>query len=184
MGRGNGLDGGAARGGEERQSKKSYNNKRKCKKEKSTLELTHTKKIQEKKTEIKARRIVFQGGGGGRRNRRGDENLWFSLRQGSARVESPGAQVLPLAGLSSSLKGLGPRRTFAGTGGRLVKRDYIMGFRPYPPSSPLTPHQDFAERNGFCTRSFFIIKLTVSTPSSWPRLLPGEATPPFLPGSA
>lgn len=99
-------------------------------------------------------------------------------------MESPGAQVLPLAGLSSSLKELGPRRPFAGTGGRLVKRDYIMGVRPYPPSSPLTPHQDFAERNGFCTRSFFIIKLTVSTPSSWPRLLPGEATPPFLPGSA
>lgn len=53
-----------------------------------------------------------------------------------------------------------------------------MGARPYLPSPPLTPHQDFAERNGFCTRSFFIIKLTVSTPSSRPRLLPGEATPP------
>lgn len=52
-----------------------------------------------------------------------------------------------------------------------------MGVRPYPPSSALTTHQDFAERNGFCTRSFFIIKLTVSTPSSRPRLLPGEAMP-------
>lgn len=50
-------------------------------------------------------------------------------------------------------------------------------------SLPLTPHQDFAERNGFCTRSFFIIKLTVSTPSSRPRLLPGEATPLSLGGS-
>lgn len=41
------------------------------------------------------------------------------------------------------------------------------------------PHtqRDFAERNGFCIRSFFIIKLTVSTPSSRPRLLPREATP-------
>lgn len=60
-----------------------------------------------------------------------------------------------------------------------------MGARPHLPSPPLTPHQDFAERNGFCTRSFFIIKLTVSTPSSRPRLLPGEATPPsgFLVGS-
>lgn len=55
-----------------------------------------------------------------------------------------------------------------------------MGVRPFPPSSPLATHQDFAERNGFCTRSFFIIKLTVSTPSSRPRLLPGEDTPPFL----
>lgn len=46
----------------------------------------------------------------------------------------------------------------------------LRGFIPTPPSPPpvtslaLTPHQDFAERNGFCTRSFFIIKLTVSTP--------------------
>lgn len=47
------------------------------------------------------------------------------------------------------------------------------------------PHvqQDFAERNGFCIRSFFIIKLTVSTPSSRPRLLPREATPLGFAGS-
>lgn len=107
-----------------------------------------------------------------------DEDVWFSLRYWRARVESPGARVFPLVGLSSSLKGLGPRRPFAGTGGRLGRRDYIMGVCPYLPPPPLTPHQDFAERNGFCTRSFFIIKLTVSTPSSRPRLLPGEATPP------
>lgn len=47
------------------------------------------------------------------------------------------------------------------------------------------PHaqHDFAERNGFCIRSFFIIKLTVSTPSSRPRLLPREATPSRFAGS-
>lgn len=59
-----------------------------------------------------------------------------------------------------------------------------MGVHPYPPitSLALTPHQNFAERNGFCTRSFFIIKLTVSPPSSRSRLLPGEATPLSLRG--
>ena len=59
--------------------------------------------------------------------------------------------------------------------GKTSEVELYHGGSSLPPITtlPLTPHQDFAERNGFCTRPFFIIKLTVSThleltlPPSW-----------------
>lgn len=131
VGRGKGLDGGQ-RGAERRDKAKRGTITKKYKK-KRTLE--HTQKKSRKKPEIKARELSSKGGG--RRKRRGaEEDVRFSLGPGSARVESPRDRGFPLAGLSSSLKGLGPRRLLAGTGGKLGRRDYIMGVRPYPPSPP------------------------------------------------
>lgn len=86
-GEGEGTGLGAARGGEKRQSKKRNNNKRKYKKKNKPR--TH-KKIQKKKKkpEIKPENCLPRGVG--RRKRGADEDVWFSLGQGSHAFKSTG----------------------------------------------------------------------------------------------
>lgn len=138
---------------------------------------THTKKSR-KKPEIKARELSSKGGG--RRKRRGaDADVWFSLGQGSHAFKAP-APGSSLSRASEFIpQGIGTQVSISRDWRKIWEAGLYRGGSSLPPitSHPLTPHQDFAERNGFCTRSFFIIKLTVSIPSSRPRLLPGKATP-------
>ena len=91
-GEGEGTGWGAARGGEKRQSKKRNNNKIQKKKKKN---IEHTQKIQKKKKpEIKPENCLPRGGR--RRKWRGaEEDVWFSLGQGSHAFKStaPGSSL-------------------------------------------------------------------------------------------